>query len=89
MPTFIASRLSKSNTVFPDRIEIDENTVTLYKGALIGFRTFTIARRNIASVRIGVGLLFVDIIIESLGGSVMKAHGFSRNEAREIVALLT
>lgn len=89
MPTFIASRLSKNNTVFPDRIEIDTTTVTLYKGALIGFNAVTIARRNIASVRIGAGLLFVDIIFESMGGNTVRVHGFSRNDAREIVALLT
>lgn len=89
MPTFVASRLSKNNTVFPDRIEIDTVNVTLYKGALIGFNTITIARRNLASIRVGAGLLFVDIILESFGGSVMRAHGFSRRDAHEIVVLLT
>ena len=38
MPTFIAHRISADhNVLFPDRIDVDENRVVYYKGALIGY----------------------------------------------------
>lgn len=37
MPTFIASRISADhNVLFPDRIDIEDDRVVYYKGALIG-----------------------------------------------------
>ncbi len=37
MPTFIANRISANhNILFPDRIDVEEDRVVYYKGALIG-----------------------------------------------------
>ena len=66
MESFVASRISSSeNAVFPDKIEIDKAKVIYYKGTIVGYRSIVIQRHKIASVRIGAGLLFADIIIES------------------------
>lgn len=90
MPTFIASRWSgNDNSVFPDRIEIDAINVTYYKGTVIGYRSTVIARTNIASVYIGSGLLFADIVIESIGGLMIRARGFKKNDARTIISILS
>ena len=89
MPTFTASRLSSDNTVFPDRIEIDATNITYYKGNVFGYQSTVMARNNIASVHIGSGLLFADVVIETLGGRRVVASGFRKREAREIVELLT
>lgn len=89
MPVFSANRLSESNALFPDKIEIDAVNVIFYKGALIGYQTMVIARNNIASVRISKGLLFADVIIESVGGATVVARGFTQNDAREILRLLS
>lgn len=92
MPTFVASRISgNDNAVFPDRIEIDDNNgnVTYFKGTIIGYRSTFIARANIASVHIGSGLLFADVVIETTGGKEIRASGFRKSDAREIVNLLT
>ena len=90
MPTFVASRISgDNNIIFPDRIEIDALNVTYFKGTLIGYRKTVIARNNIASVHIGSGLLFADIVIESTGGLRVIAQGFTKREARQIMTLLT
>ena len=92
MPTFVASRISGSdNAVFPDRLEIDDNNgnITYYKGTLVGYRQSFLVRANVASVRIASGLLFADIIIESTGGGHVRAHGFTKRDAREIMRLLT
>lgn len=90
MPTFEANRISDSgNIIFPDRIEIDATNVTYFKGTLIGYRKTVIARTNIACVHIGSGLFFADIVIESTGGLMIKAQGFNKRDAREIMMLLS
>lgn len=90
MPTFVASRLSgDDNSIFPDRLEIDAVNVTYYKGTIIGYRSTVIARANIASVHIGSGLLFADIVIETTGGKEIRVSGFRKREAREIMNVLT
>lgn len=92
MPTYVASRISgNDNTVFPDRLEIDDNTgnITIFKGTLVGYRQTFLARDNVASVRIASGLLFADIIIESIGGKEMCVNGLRKRDAREIMRLLS
>lgn len=89
MPEYVACRLSESNVLFPDKIDIDPVNVTFYKGALIGYRKMVIARKNIASVHIRKGLLFVDVVIQSVGGGSIVASGFTRSDANEIMKLLT
>lgn len=89
MPEYVASRLSESNVLFPDKIEIDAVKVIYYKGTLVGYRTAVIPRDSIASVRISKGLLFADIVIESTGGGAIVARGFTRSDAREILGMLT
>lgn len=89
MTTFVASRISgNDNSIFPDRLEIDAVNVTYYKGTIIGYRSTVISRANIASVHIGSGLLFADVIIETTGGKEIRASGFKKSDARAIVALL-
>lgn len=92
MPTFVASRLSgDDNSIFPDRLEIDDNSndITYYKGTIIGYRQTFIARNNIASVHVGSGLLFADIVIETIGGREVRARGFAKRDARQIMNLLS
>ncbi|GHS89223.1 hypothetical protein FACS1894201_10630 [Bacteroidia bacterium] len=89
MPAFTASRLSSDNTLFPDRIEIDATNVTFYKGYVFGYQSTVIARNNVASVSIGSGILFADVVIESNGGKRIVASGFRKVDAREIIRLLT
>lgn len=90
MEEFVASRISSgSNTVFPDKIQIDTSKVVFYKGTIVGYKSIVIQRHKIASVRIGAGLLFADIIIESTGGGPIIARGFVKSDAKRIVKLLS
>jgi hypothetical protein len=90
MPTFTASRISSNaNTLFPDKLEIDATNVTYYKGYVFGYQSMVITRRNIASVSAGAGIFFADVHIESTGGQLITASGFKKNDAKEIVRLLT
>lgn len=90
MPSFTASRFSgNDNAVFPDRLEIDGVNVTYYKGTVAGYRSTVIARTQIASVHVGSGLFFADIVIETTGGRRVRASGFKKSDAREILELLS
>ena len=90
MITFTASRISANkNTLYPDRIEIDDYNVTYYKGYVFGYQSTVISRWNIASVSVGAGIFFADVIICSNGGQKIVANGFTKSVAKEIVRLLT
>lgn len=90
MPSYVASRLSgHDNSVFPDRIEIDDVNVTYFKGTVVGYRTSILPRERIASFRINSGLIFADVVIESSGGQGIVARGFYKSDARAIMALLS
>ena len=89
MTIFTAHRLSSDNTLFPDRLEIDTLNVTYYKGNVFGYQSTVITKNNIASVSIGSGIFFADVIIESIGGKRTVASGFKKSEAKQIVNLLT
>ena len=90
MITFTASRISSNdNTLYPDRLEIDDYNITYYKGYIFGYQSTVIARCNIASVSIGAGIFFADVIISSNGGQRIVASGFSKKNAKEIVRLLS
>lgn len=90
MPTFIASRISADhNVLFPDRIDIEDDRVVYYKGALIGYQSTVIPRASISSVRINSNILFADVIIESSGGRRLEIDGLNKSAAREIYLLLS
>lgn len=86
---FSASRITGGNVVFPDKLEIDDERVTFYKARLIGYNTTIIQRSNIGSVSLKAGLFFADIVIETNGGQITVANGFSRSDAKKIQQLLT
>ncbi|GHT06482.1 hypothetical protein AGMMS49525_14780 [Bacteroidia bacterium] len=91
MPTFIftASRLAPDNRLRPGRIEIDTANVTYCKGYVFGCKTTAIVRSSIASVSIGTGLFFADVVIESSGGGRITASGFKKADAQRILEILT
>ncbi len=85
---FSASRWSQNNTLFPDRIEIENDLVRCYKGAVIGYDSVTIPRASIASVRIRSHIIFADIVIETYGGQQVVSSGFSKKVAQIIYEIL-
>lgn len=89
MAIFTANRASSdSNVLYPDILEIDDNRVIYYKGYVLGYTTIVIARHNIASVSLSSGLFFADVIITSKGGEWIRARGFSKSKAKEILRIL-
>jgi len=86
MAIYTANRASSdSNVLYPDVLEIDDNHVVYYKGHVFGYKTITILGSNIASVSASSGLFFVDIIIASKGGEWIKARGFNKSKAKDII----
>lgn len=89
MPIFKASRVSSDqNVLYPDIIEVNSANVVYYKGCVLGYTAMAIPRQNIASVSLSAGAFFVDVIVTSNGGTQIRARGFSKNKAREILEIL-
>ena len=87
MRTFTASRLA-ADVLFPDRIEIDDNKIVYYKGAIIGYSSTVVQRASISSVRIDSRILFADLIIETSGGKKIIVEGLLKGEARIAFGML-
>jgi len=88
--TFIASRISgNGNALFPDKLIIEDDKVTYYKGKIIGYDQSVIMRERIGSVSLNQHLLFGDIVIESKGSQTIHAEGFTRSDAKNILKLLS
>jgi len=89
MPTFIANRISANhNILFPDRIDIDDDRIVYYKGAIIGYQSTVVPRECISSIRIVSNILFADVIIESSGGRRIEINGLLKSDARTVYELL-
>lgn len=90
MTIFTASRVSSDqNVLYPDMLKIDKSKVIYYKGYVFGYNTVIIDRHDIASVSLGCGVFFADVIIASKGGEWIRARGFSKRKANEILRILT
>ena len=86
---FTASRVSgDGNAVFPDKLIITDEFVIYRKSRVIGYKETKIRMSAVGSVSVRQHLLFADIIIESKGGNMIEARGFSRSDARKIANLL-
>ena len=86
---YTASRVSgDGNAVFPNKLIITDEYVIYRKARVIGYKETKIRLSAVGSVSVQQHLLFADIIIESKGGNVIEARGFSRSDAREIADLL-
>ena len=90
MPIFTASRMSNDrNVLYPDALAIDKANVIFYKGNPMGYETITIPRYAISGVYMHCGFLFADIIISSSGNAEIRAQGFKKSHAKQILNLLT
>ena len=86
---FSASRVTGGNAVFPDKIIITDEFFIYRKAKVIGYEEKKIRFAAIGSVSIDKHLLFADIIIETNGGQVIVANGFSHGDAKAIARLLS
>jgi len=89
METFIASRISEGNSVFPCRIVINEHHVTLKIPSFFSGDEETIPYSRISSVRIDCPFVgYSTIIIQTTGEGEVIAHGFTKSEVIRMKELI-
>jgi hypothetical protein len=87
--TFIASRWTRGNHIFPTRIVVNPLHVSRVKPRLLGNTEESIAILQVASVEIRTGVLWSEIRIESTGGSApITSHGHRKKDAVRIRELI-
>lgn len=89
MPTFIASRLTGGNRIFPDQLIIDDIGVTLKEPGLFSGEEKTIPFSRISSVETECPLVgYSTIIIETTGEGGINVDGFTKDEVIEMKRLI-
>jgi hypothetical protein len=87
--TFVASRLTQGNRLFPTVIEVGDTFVVKRTRTFFTKNEISIHLSRIASVRIETGVLWSDILIESSGGSdPIASHGHRKGDALRIKELI-
>jgi hypothetical protein len=87
--TFIASRFTRGNRLFPTRIIVTPQHVVRVKPRLFGKTEESIAMGKVASVQISTGVFWSEIRIDSSGGSEpITSHGHRKADAQRIRDLI-
>src|SRR5438309_10683226 len=83
--TFVASRLTRRNLLFPTRIVVSPEHVLRIKPRMFGSNEESIAVGKVASVQISTGVFWSDIRIDSAGGTnPILSHGHRKRDAQRI-----
>ncbi|MCW3093733.1 MAG: hypothetical protein JWP81_4802 [Ferruginibacter sp.] len=89
METYVASRLSEGNKVFPIKIVINELGITLKHPGIFSGQEKTIPFNRVSSVDVDCPLVgFSTIIIQTTGEGKIDAHGFTKSEVMEMKKLV-
>ena len=87
--TFVASRLTRGNLLFPTRIVVSPEHVLRIKPRMFGSNEESIAVGKEASVQISTGVFWSDIRIDSAGGTnPILSHGHRKQDAQRIRDLI-
>jgi len=87
--SFVASRWTRGNLLFPTRIVVGEQSVMRRKRSWLTLSEESIHIRNVASVLIRTGLIWSELCIESSGGrDPIQSHGHAKGDARRIKELI-
>jgi hypothetical protein len=86
--TFVASRWTRGNRIFPVKIEVTPMQVIKIKRAIFSSDEESININKVASVRIKTGILWSDIWIDSTGGEHISSHGHRKKDAQRIKELI-
>ena|SRR5437016_3004030 len=87
--TFVASRWTKGNLLFPIRIVVNSLHVIKVKPRFFGSNEESIAIAQVASVQISTGVIWSNIRIDSAGGTnPIISHGHRKADAQRIRDLI-
>ncbi len=89
MSIFIASRLTGGNRLFPSKIIIGDQGVTMRDPGLFSGKEKTIPYTRISSVDIDCPFVgYSTISIETTGEGQIKVHGFTNGEVKRMKELI-
>ena len=90
MKVYQASKLAAGvSKVFPHRITISDNSVTITEPGLFSNKEKTIPFSKIASVNIDSPLIgFSTITVETTGNDSLTINGFTKDEVREMKQII-
>jgi hypothetical protein len=87
--TFVASRWTKGNLLFPIRIVVNSLHVIKVKPRFFGSNEESIAIAQVASVQISTGVIWSNIRIDSSGGTnPITSYGHRKVDAQSIRDLI-
>ena len=87
--TFVASRWTPGNRLFPTVVEVTDTAVVRRKRSWFTRNEMSIHLQRIASVHVETGLFWSDLLIESSGGTdPIASHGHRKADARRIKDLI-
>src|ERR1700722_225320 len=87
--TFVASRWTKGNLLFPIRIVVNSLHVSKVKPRFFGTSEESIAIAQVASVQFATGFVSSNIRIDSSGGTnPITSHGHRKADAQRIRDLI-
>jgi len=87
--TFSASRWTRGNLFFPNRIVVSPLRVSRVKARLFGSNEESISISQVASVHISTGMIWSNIVIESSAGTdPLASHGHRKADALRIRDLI-
>ncbi|CAN5754234.1 hypothetical protein BH11BAC4_BH11BAC4_13940 [soil metagenome] len=81
---FKAARLSEGNKLFPAEIHIEDNEIMLKIPGFFSGKSRHIVYQQIEGVNIDTPMIGYSTITFVVGGERIVAHGFTKNEAKEI-----
>jgi len=89
MKQFEANRLSTGNRLFPAKIIIDAQGVTLKVPGLFGGKERSFSFRDITSINLDTPMVgFSTVIIKTSSRDVIHAEGFTKSDAKEIKEMI-
>jgi hypothetical protein len=87
--TFVASRWTSGNHLFPTVIEVTDRAVVRHKRSWFTKDEISVSIQKVASVHIKTGVFWSQILIESSGGTdPLASHGHYKSDARRIKELI-
>jgi hypothetical protein len=87
--TFVASRWTHGNHLFPTVIELNDTEVVRRKRSWFSRNEMSIHLQRVASVHVETGLFWSEVLIESTGGTdPIASHGHRKADARRIKDLI-
>jgi hypothetical protein len=87
--TFVASRWTRGNHLFPTVVEVTDTAVVGRKRGWFSSNEMSIHLQRVASVHVETGIFWSDLLIESSGGTdPIASHGHRKADARRIKELI-